>query len=80
MSLLTRKEAAERLTVSLRTLDGLIARGQIPAYRIGPKAVRLKSEDLEAYIAGHVVYAKPTTLKPPATVRPCRYVPGMKVV
>ena len=80
MSLITRKEAAQRLTVSLRTLDGLIARGQLPAYRIGPKTVRLKTEELDAYIAGHLVYSKPKILKTQTTVRPCRYVPGMKVV
>ena len=79
MSLITRKEAAERLTVSLRTLDGLIARGQLPAYRIGPKTVRLRTEDLDEYLSGHLVYAKPKVIKPPAAVRPCRYVPGMKV-
>ena len=78
--MLTRKEAAARLAVSLRTLDGLIARGQLPAYRIGPKAVRLREADLEAYVAGHVVYAKPTVIKPTEKVRPCLYVPGMKVV
>ena len=78
--LITRKEAAARLAVSLLTLDGLVARGQLPAYRIGPKAVRLKTEDLEAYLAGHLVYAKPKVIKPQETVRPCRYVPGMKVV
>ena len=80
MGLITKKEAAERLSVSVRTLEGLIARGQLPAYKIGPKSVRLRPEDLEAYLAGHVVYARPKIMKPAETVRPCRYVPGMKVV
>ena len=80
MALLKKPQAAERLGVSVRTLEGLIKRGQLPAYRIGPKTVRLKEEDIEAYIAGHVVYTKPAIVKPAAAVRPCRYVPGMKVV
>ncbi len=78
--LITKKQAAEMLCVSVRTLEGLIARGQLTAYRVGPKAVRLKPEEIEAYLAGHVIYAKPAAVKPEAPRRVCRYFPGMKVV
>lgn len=78
MNLLTRKEAARRLTVSLRTLDSLIARGQLPAYRIGPKTVRIAEEDLDAYLEARRV--APARTRPAPITRPCLYVPGMKVV
>ena len=76
--LITKQQAAEQLCVSVRTLEGLIARGQLPAYKIGPKLVRLRPEDIEAYLAGHL--AAPEQPKPATTGRVCRYVPGMKVV
>ena len=47
MTLLTRQQAAARLAIGLRTLDGLISRGVLPAYRVGPKLVRLREEDLD---------------------------------
>jgi excisionase family DNA binding protein len=79
MSYLTRQQAAEHLAVSLRTLDGMIARGTIPAYRIGPKMIRIKDTDLEAYVNRHLVRPEIRTKEDPAP-RPCLYVPGMKVV
>ena len=75
--LLKKPEAADFLGVSVRTLEGMIKRGVIPAYKIGPKSVRLRREDLEEYLAGH--RAAPVIEKV-TPVRPCRYVPGMKVV
>lgn len=78
MRLLTRKEAAARLAISLRSLDALIARGAIPAYRIGGKSVRIKDSDLDAYLEQRLVV--PAKEKPAPITRPCRYVPGMKVV
>ena len=79
--LLTKPEAAERLTVSVRTLEGLIARGALPAYRIAPNTVRLKESDVEDYIEARLV-APAKKPKPAAAPiqRPCLYVPGMKVV
>lgn len=76
MALLTRQQAAERLSVNLRTLDGMIRRGSLPAYRIGARLVRIDEEALDAYLSGHLV-APRKQAEPP---RPCRYVPGMKVV
>ena len=33
---LTKQQAADELQISVRTLEGLIKRGQLPAYKIGP--------------------------------------------
>lgn len=78
MSWITRKQAAERLSVSVRVLDGLIARGQLPAYKIGSKLVRISEADLERYMTRQIM--APASAKTVPADRPCRYVPGMKVV
>lgn len=78
MAYLTKTQAAERLQISVRTLEGLIKRGQLPAYRIGPQSVRIDAEELEDYVRARRIAAKPQ--RKPEPVRPCRYVPGMKVV
>ena len=78
MALITRQDAADRLGISLPTLDGLIRRGQLPAFRIGPRIVRIEEKDLDAYVAARQVAPIKKTAEPP--VRPCRYVPGMRVV
>ena len=76
--LISRQEAAERLSVSIKTLDALIRRGQLRAYRIGPKLVRIDEGDLQLFLAGRLVAPEPKTAEP--QTRPCRYVPGMRVV
>lgn len=76
MAYITRQQAADRLSVSLRTLDGIIQRGSLPAYRIGPKLVRIDERELEDYVANRMVKPEPAR----HADRPCRYVPGMKVV
>ena len=78
MSYITRKQAAERLSVSVRVLDGLIARGQLPAYKVGSKLVRISEADLDKYMKRQLMAPAPT--KPAPIDRPCVYVPGMKVV
>lgn len=75
--LIKKPEAAELLGVSMRTLEKLISRGALPAYKVGPKLVRLRVEDIERYLDSHK--AAPAIEKAPAA-RACRYVPGMKVV
>ena len=77
MAYITRKQAADRLSVSVRVLDGLIARGQLPAYKIGSKLVRIDERDLEKYMKRQIM--APASLKTVPVERPCRYVPGMKV-
>jgi excisionase family DNA binding protein len=39
--------AAERLSVSTKTVRRMIARGELPAYRVGVKSIRLDSVDVE---------------------------------
>lgn len=79
MALMTKGQAAEELQISVRTLEGLINRGQLPAYRIGPKCVRIDSDDLDEYVAARRI-APAARTRPVEVVRPCRYIPGMKVV
>ena len=79
MGLITVDMAAERLLVSRKTVDRMIRRGVLPAYRIGPKAVRIDEDDLDAYVKGNRV-APVREQQKAAITRPCRYVPGMKVV
>lgn len=76
MAFITKQEASARLAIGMRTLEGLIARGQLTAYRIGPKLVRIDEDELEEYVRARQI-------APEATVkvrRHCGYVPGMKVV
>ena len=47
--LITRSEAAERLGVSVRTVDRLSARGQLPFVQI-ERLVRFRVSDVEAYV------------------------------
>jgi excisionase family DNA binding protein len=49
--LLTRQEAAERLGVSERTIDRLVASGRLPLVHV-ERAARLRVSDLEAYVQG----------------------------
>ena len=46
--LITINEAAEACRLSTKTIRRHIASGVLPAYRIGPRAVRLKRRDLDA--------------------------------
>lgn len=78
MAWITRQQAAERLGISLPTLDGLIRRGQLPASKIGARIVRINERDLEEYFSTRRVAPMKKAAEPPT--RPCRYVPGMKVV
>jgi len=47
--LLTTRQAAERLAISLRTLERLAASGELRAVRFG-RSVRIDSADLAAFI------------------------------
>jgi len=49
-----KKEAAEYLTFSVRTLERLIVRKEIPYYRFG-RAVRFLKTDLDKWIKDHKV-------------------------
>lgn len=79
MALITKQEASARLAISVRTLEGIIKRGNLAVYRIGPKCVRIDEEDLDAYVeARRILHQQPARKSEAA--RPCLYVPGMKVV
>lgn len=75
--LIKKQEAAEMLGVSIRSLERMIARGVIPAYKIGARLVRLRAEEVEAYLDNH--RAAPKAEKP-QSARACRYVQGMRVI
>lgn len=45
---LTLKEAAAWYGISERTLRRRIAEGRLPAYRIGPRTIRVTAQDVEA--------------------------------
>ena len=77
--LLTKKEAADRLSVSIRTLEGLISRGALPAYRVGSTLIRISEDDIDRYLASRLVAPTPKQEKKTHT-RACLYVPGMEVV
>jgi excisionase family DNA binding protein len=50
LDLLTMREAAELLKVSEVTVARWLKQGRLPAYRVGPRAVRLRREDVERMI------------------------------
>ncbi len=45
---LSLEEAAESMSVSVKTIRRWIAAGTLPAYRCGKRAIRIKLVDLEA--------------------------------
>lgn len=55
MNLLTRREAASRLKIGLRTLDRRLAEGSLKCYRLGegPKApVRISEDQIREFLDG----------------------------
>lgn len=51
MVLLTREEAADRLHVSVRTIDRLIVQGDLPAWKFGARHVRIDEADLTGLLS-----------------------------
>lgn len=47
---LTQAEAAEYLKVTDRTLRRMVAAGDLPAYRLGPRLLRIDQADLDALL------------------------------
>lgn len=56
--LLTRKEAAEALSISVRKVDYLIASGDIPAVRLGRKTVRIRPSAVNYLIEANEQYGR----------------------
>ena len=50
LQMLTRQRAAELAHVSLSTVDRWILHGDLQAYRLGPKAVRIRLTDLQDFL------------------------------
>ena len=48
--LLTPQQAAEERSCSVSTIRNLIARGDLTAYRFGPRLIRVRRQDLEALL------------------------------
>ncbi|MCK0508572.1 helix-turn-helix domain-containing protein [Aromatoleum anaerobium] len=58
MKLLTLREVADALQVSERTIRRLVNRGDLAGFRVGDRGqVRVKCEDLEAYLERQRVHA-----------------------
>jgi excisionase family DNA binding protein len=47
---ISKREATLVLGCSMPTVESLIKTGQLPAYRFGPRSVRLKLADVEALL------------------------------
>lgn len=50
LTLLTRAEAAKVLRVGLRTLDGIVARGDLRPARIGGRKLVFRAKDVARYV------------------------------
>jgi excisionase family DNA binding protein len=48
--LLTAREAADRLAVSLRTLRTIISEGALAVVRVGARGLRVHPEDLDRFV------------------------------
>ena len=51
LDLLTKREVAELLKVSEVTIARWLKQGRLPAYRVGPRAVRVRRADVERLMA-----------------------------
>jgi excisionase family DNA binding protein len=63
----TRFELAARLHVSVRTVDRMIADGEIRVRRVRGKAVRFLKSDVEEYLEGKKQKPELGTTRPPTT-------------
>ena len=50
MALMTIESAADMLAVNPRTIRRYISSGDLPAYRLGPRQLRVKREDVAALL------------------------------
>ena len=49
---LNKKQAAEKMGISIRTLDRIRKDGKIGTYAMSPRNLRFDSEEVEAYVRG----------------------------
>ena len=59
-TVLTRPETAKHLRLSIRTLDYLIARGEIGFCKVGVKSL-FRPSDIESFLARHEIAPRATT-------------------
>lgn len=50
--MLTKDDVAERLRLSVKSIERFIASGALPVHRIG-KCVRISADDYRAFVANH---------------------------
>jgi len=48
---LSKAAAADQIDVTTRTINRMIAAGELPAYRVGKRMVRIKQTDLDALLS-----------------------------
>lgn len=65
--LLTVPEAAEVLKVSAVTVSRWLKQGRLPAYRVGPRAVRIRRSDIDDILAPAAAMARDTAGSPSST-------------
>jgi len=58
---MTRREVAELLAVSIRTVDELIHTGDLPTVRLGGKSVRFRPAAVQLYIEASESRRNPRT-------------------
>lgn len=69
VELLTYQEVAAMLRVSVRTVERLVADGQLTCVRPTPSTPRIHSDDLRAYVAARRQEAAPSRPSPPRLSR-----------
>lgn len=83
--LISKQDAADMLGVSVKTVERMIADGDLPMYKIRGQC-RLMTSDIKTYIAGCrrvAAKAAPARRQPArrgSKLVGCGYYPGMKVV
>ena len=89
MKIYTKKEAAEELKISVRTLERLLASGELRAYKVAGQ-IRISDDQISDYLAHSMLFS---FIIPKAAAagsggggrrlkkqKRIEYVPGMKVV
>lgn len=61
VTLLTRRQVAETLAISLRTVDELIRTGDLPVVRLGGKSVRFRPAAIQLFVEASESRRNPRT-------------------
>lgn len=77
--MISKKDAAERLGVSLPTIDRLIKERKLSYYKVGG-SIKISVKDLEIYVESCRIPAILKVAAKDIRAGKCPYVPGMKVV